>query len=261
MARARAGYLPGLTTYYLKLGAANLPPPLDNEIDKQIVGSLAARSARLRLEQVARLLAEALTRQLERQPARPLRLVNIAGGPAMDSLNALILVAARRRELLAGRAVEIDILDIDPAGPAFGRRALAALRQKGRPLAGAEIAIERIDWNWRDLAGLAALLEEWQARDAILAFSSEGGLFEYGSDEEIVGVLETLRGKAPAETIFAGSVTRGDAATRLFRKSSPFPIVPRGIEAFSRLAGKAGWRVAESRPAAFSDQVLLRPRE
>lgn len=260
MRRARAGYLPGLATYYLKLGADNLPPPLDDTIDRQIVSSLAARSVRLRLEQLARLLAEALTPELAGRPEAPLRLFNIAGGPAMDSLNALILIAAERRDLLAGRPIVIDVLDIDPAGPAFGRKALRALQGEGQALAGLDIGLEDARWDWRDLDALAALLWRRRAGEAVSAISSEGGLFEYGTDAEITGVLRTLRGALPAGTVFAGSVTRGDAATRLFRKGSPFPIVPRGLEAFSALAEAAGWRVAASRQAAFSDQVLLRPR-
>lgn len=260
MSAAKQGYLPALTTYFLKLGAANLVPPLDNDIDRKIVASLAAQSLRLRLEQVAALLAGALQPQLREAPGKPLCIIDIAGGPAMDALNALILLHRADPGLLAGRQIVVQVLDIDADGPHFGRNALAALTAEGAPLAGIAVEFVNVAWNWRDLPGLATLLTALGAGNAVLAASSEGGLFEYGTDSEIAGVLATLRRGTGPETVIAGSVTRDDAATRLFTRSSPFPIVPRGAARFGQLAAEAGWSMAEVRPAAFSEQVLLRRR-
>jgi hypothetical protein len=259
MANARAsGYLPALTTYLLKLGAPNLVPPLDNDIDRRIVETLPARSLRLRLGQVATLLARGLAPLLEADAGRPLRFLNIAGGPAMDSLNALILLRRDHPASLADRPIVIDVLDIDGAGPAFGRAALAALSGADGPLAGVDAELRHVPWNWSDRETLERMAADLAARRAIVAVSSEGGLFEYGEDGEITGVLGTLAKSAPADTIVAGSVTRADPATLLFRRRSLFPIIPRGAERFSALAKAAGWRVDEIESAAFSDQVLLR---
>jgi hypothetical protein len=49
------------------------------------------------MQQIARLLAEALLAPLADAPDAPLHLVNIAGGPALDSINALIMLARTRR--------------------------------------------------------------------------------------------------------------------------------------------------------------------
>ena len=53
----------------------------------------------------------------------------------MDSLNALILMNRKRPGILADGAIEIDILDVDEAGPAFGESALVALSQPERTTA------------------------------------------------------------------------------------------------------------------------------
>jgi hypothetical protein len=258
MAGAKRGYLPALTTYFLKLGPDNLSGPLDNDIDRRIVSSLPCQSLRLRLEQIATLLAEALAPQLAARPGAPLQFINIAGGPAMDSLNALMLINDRDPGLLRGRRITIDVLDIDAEGPAFGTRALMVLQGENGPLAGIAAALRHIAWNWRDQQSLAAMLQTMATDDPILAVSSEGGLFEYGSDAEIVGCLRTLVRGTSAGAVVAGSVTRNDAATLLFVRRSPFRIVPRGADAFAALAARGGWRLADVRPAAFSDQVLLR---
>jgi hypothetical protein len=258
MGSAKAGYLPAMTTYLLKLGGANLVPPADTPIDRKIVESLAGQSLLLRLGQVAELLATGLMPRLAAAPGRPLDFLNIAGGPAIDSLNALILLRRDAPALLAGRQIRINVLDIDAAGPAFGRSALTALTGATGPLAGLAVIFEPIAWDWRDLNGLTAFLAALPASGSIIAASSEGGLFEYGSDAEITGVLSSLR-QASEDAIFAGSVTRNDRATQLLASRSSFRIRTRGLDLFTPLAEGAGWRVDETRQAAFSDQVLLRP--
>ncbi|HTJ58129.1 MAG TPA: hypothetical protein VL418_11250 [Devosiaceae bacterium] len=125
------------------------------------------------------------------------------------------------------------------------------------PLMGLEVNLGHIAWNWRDLHGLPHFLDDGEVGEGIVAASSEGGLFEYGSDAEIIGRLEVLRDGTGVDAAVAASVTRGDAATPLFARRGLFPIVPCGVEAFSALAAQAGWQLAETRPAAFSDQVLL----
>jgi hypothetical protein len=90
-----ATFLDGTTTYVMKLGADNLPPPYDNRMDKRVAASAHLMLLRLRTQQVAHLLADGLATALAQGPALPLALVNIAGGPAIDSMNALILLRQR----------------------------------------------------------------------------------------------------------------------------------------------------------------------
>jgi hypothetical protein len=249
-------FLDGISTYVMKLGAEHLPPPYDSPMDKRLAASAHLKLLRLRTQQVARLLADALAAELPQAPAAPLALVNIAGGPAIDSMNALILLQRRDAELL-GRPIAIHVLDQDDAGPFFGNNALAALTQDGAPLSRLDVTFRHRRYDWNDTASLEELLRELGASGAIVAASSEGGLFEYGSDDAVVANLRALRtGNVRAVT---GSVTTDDERRRRTITTSRFRLHPRGVKGFAPLAARAGWHVARAESAQLSDQVLLSP--
>src|SRR5262249_12130762 len=73
------------------------------------------------------------------------------------------------------------------------------------PLHGLEVQFQHHAYDWNDTAPLARLLGSLAARGAIIAASSEGGLFEYGTDEAVVANLTALARAGVA--IVAGSVT------------------------------------------------------
>ena len=245
---ANEGYLSGIATYVMKLGPDNVVPPYDSPIDKRVLQTPIVTGMRVRLHQTAWLLADALAPELTGN-ARPLVLLEIAGGPSADALNALLLL--EQRGLLAGRRSQIVVYDIDSDGPAFAASLLAAL-QDG-PLAGREIVLRHTIGDWSDRAALSAVLAELPA-DAVLAATSEGGLFEYGSDEDIAAVLTVL---APRVGIVTGSVTRDDRLIQLMRRVSAPLTVPRGLQRFGHVIARTGYRVERSRPSPLSDQVLL----
>lgn len=249
-------FLPGLPTYVMKLPAALLPPPYGSPIDRRMVASPPCRSVRIRMTQVARLLAEGLEPALEARPGAMLRLLNIAGGPSLDSLNALILLRRKRPELLAGRQVEIEVLDGDSHGPAFGANALAALSGDGQALAGLDISLRWEAYDWNAPARLAQLAQEARMQGAVLAVSSEGGLFEYGDDAAVIGNLQAL-GDAPV--VVAGSVTRNDVRRRRYHANLGLQLKPRGLDGFAPLAQQAGYRLERSLAVPLSDQVALVP--
>jgi hypothetical protein len=186
----------------------------------------------------------------------PLHLINIAGGPAIDSMNTLIFLNKRHGSVLR-RPIVIHVLDLDDAGPFFGNNALVALKADRGPLAGLDIAFDhrRYDWGTSDV--LKQLVGGLTASGAIVAAASEGGLFEYGSDAAIVANLEALR--SGDVKLVAGSVTSSDKARRRMMTASRFKLVPRGLEGFAPLAARAGYRIAQAETAQLSDQVLLRP--
>jgi len=250
-------FLSGLSTYLLKVGPDNLGDAYATPIDRRIAASAQALSVRLRLQDMATLLAEALAPRLAAAAGRPLRFVNIAGGPAMDSLNALILLRRDHPQALAGRQVRIDVLDQDADGPAFGARALAALTAPGGPLAAIDAQLLPIRSNWSDTGPLRDLLRELRTVGAVVVGSSEGGLFEYGSDADIAANLDCLRDEAPDHFVMTGSVTRDDETSRRLRRGSSHAIRPRGLEVFRALAARSGWRIARAVPRPLSDQVAL----
>ena len=107
-------------------------------------------------------------------------------------------------------------------------------------------------------APLARLLADLAARGAIVAASSEGGLFEYGTDDAIVANLTVLaRAGVP---IVAGSVTSSSEVRKRMIAQTRFRLFARGLEGFAPLAERSGYAIADSHTAVLSEQVLLRPR-
>ena len=248
-------YLDSISTYLFKLSPDQLPPGFDSPMDRKVVAAPHVTLVRLRMQQIARLLADALAEPLAATPDAPLHLGNIAGGPALDSINALIILARTQATLLR-RPIAIDVFDSQRDGPAFGARALLALTASGGPLHGLEVEFRPHAYDWNETAPLAGLLTDLAARGAVVAASSEGGLFEYGSDDAIVANLAVL-----ARThvrIVAGSVTSSSDMRKRMIAQARFRLYPRGLEGFAPLAERSGYVIAGSCPAVISEQVLLR---
>jgi hypothetical protein len=256
---ASGTFLDGMSTYLLKLGPENLGDGA-TAIDKRIAGSLPAVVGRLRLADMARLMAAGLERSSEMEARRPVLLLNIAGGPGGDSWNALILLQRERAGWLAGRKIAITVLDMDSRGPEFGARAVEALGANGGPLGGLDVAFRYLSYEWSNTGGLAKALEGLDARDAICGVSSEGGLFEYGSDEEIVENLQAIHAGTASDAIVVGSVTREGEVVRAWSGIRRVNTRPRTLEAFHGLAEAGGWRLEEVVERAFSYNVRMAKR-
>jgi hypothetical protein len=254
--QARSTFMSGLQTYLLKLGPQMLGNAYTKPIDRQIASALPSFCVRLRLQDMAKLLADTLFPLLRGDQHRPLHLLNIAGGPAMDSLNALILLNRQEPSVLAERLVSIDVLDLDDAGPAFGEASRTALSQPAGPLHGCHITFRHIHYDWTHADEVMGVLAEGQTDNPITICSSEGGLFEYGSDGEIKSNLKVLRTQQVVAIV--GSVTRADDPIQLLRKASTPKTRPRGLEAFADLIRPTGWKVERVVERPFSDQVVLK---
>jgi hypothetical protein len=103
------------------------------------------------------------------------------------------------------------------------------------------------------------LVRELAGAGCVIAASSEGALFEYGSDDAIVANLAALRADGAGARLVAGSVTRDDETRRRIIAETQFRLIPRGLAGFAPLATRAGFAIARAEPAWLSDQVLLRP--
>ncbi len=124
---------------------------------------------------------------------------------------------------------------------------------------GLDVQFEHHAYDWNDTAPLARLLAGLAARPTVMAASSEGGLFEYGTDDAIVANLTALaRAGVP---IVAGSVTSSsEVRKQIIAQRRRFRIFARGLEGFAPLVERSGYAIAESHSAVMSEQVLLRPR-
>jgi len=120
-------------------------------------------------------------------------LINVAGGPAIDSLNTLILLCKNHPGILSQREIFLDILDLDDTGPAFTQAALAAFSAPGAPLCGTRVAFRAIHYDWSKTGALTQALYDARSREGLIVCSSEGGLFAYGSDGDVLANLTVLR--------------------------------------------------------------------
>jgi hypothetical protein len=254
--QAQGSFMTGLHTYLLKLGPQMLGSAYAKPIDLRIAAALPSLNVRLRLQDLAHLMSDALLPALSTDATRPLHLVNIAGGPAIDSVNTLIVLKKRQPSILAERQVLISVLDLDDAGPAFGQAALAVLSEEGAPLHGFQVSFRHVRYDWSQVETLKGVLTDAQAQGALVVCSSEGGLFEYGSDDEITDNLKVLRSFTEVLAV-VGSVTRADEPIQRLRETSTAATRPRGQEVFRALVKKVGWDIARAVERPFSDQVLL----
>lgn len=253
-------FLPGMNTYLMKLGPDNLVPPFDTPADRRFAAYPGIQGIRIRLQQTASLVAQALQPVLSRQPVAPLHLLNIGGGSAIDSLNALILLRREAAPLLQ-RNVVIHVLDPDTNGPLFASRALAALIAEDGPLSGVDARVVHTTYNWDTPAQLQQLVNSLVADGAVVAASSEGALFEYASDASVVANLKALCNDGNGASLVAGSVTRADELTRAGLQFTPFKLMPRGAAAFADLIEGTGFCIERVYESLSSDQVLLLPEK
>jgi hypothetical protein len=260
-AESIGGYMTGMVTYLNRLGPDNLGDGYATPIDRRMAAGIMPLSFRFRLRDIARLIADALGAR----PDGPLHLLNIAGGPSADTWNGLILAHRENPQLLRDRAISIHVLDIDSAGPSFGARALASLLAEGAPLHGLTASFEYVPYNWADVSGLRRVLDAI-GDGAVVVGSTEGGLFDYGSDQQIVANLAALRDGTPADMVMTGSVVR-EANTmdkRLRSTASTASAGSRpatrylGLNAFRPLAESAGWTIERVLDSVAHHAVSLR---
>jgi len=261
---ASGSYASGLGIYLMKLGADNLGEGWARKIDRAIVSSLPCLSARMRLEATARLEAESLVAILSaRGEGARIHVLNIAGGPASDTLNALMMAHRRDPFALAGADIRLEILDADGDGPEFAVRALAALKAAGGPLAGLRVDIERRAYDWNDAPVLADRLRAIGdggrgGEGAGVMICSEGGLFEYASDAVIVSTLEVARANAPCDAIIVGTVSKATGPERSVNEATGAALRLRGLDAFLGIVRSAGWEMASVLDCPLSHCLTLR---
>jgi hypothetical protein len=249
-------FLSAMNTYLMKLGPDNLGQGF-SRLDRVLVSSIPAISLRLRLKELVRLMADALAPVLAAQPGRPFDLINIGGGPCMDSINLLILLHRDRPNILSGRSIRIHALDLESPGPVFGSRALQALQAPGAPLEGLEVTMEYTPYQWAESQRLQAYLEKKNLRESVVTAASEGGLFDYGTDAEICAHLDILHAMTPEQAVVAATTTPIDGPGRAFNQTSGARTISRPREAFAELAAKAGWKISGFAKVLMNDVLVL----
>jgi hypothetical protein len=178
---------------------------------------------------------------------KPLHLLNLACGSAMDSLNALIVINRENPSWLVNRRIYIHGLDHEPSGPRFGSRALDSLLADGAPLCGLDAHFLPADYDWSKRTNWRKIISGPNPILSVLGASSEGGLFEYGSDQEILKNLRSLH-SIPGDFPVVGSLVRDEELARTINEISQLPLRLFSLRAFNALVSPIGWHVAEVIP-------------
>ena len=199
-------FLSGISTLLLKLGPGLIGRGKRKFLDRLASQSFGAVTLRMRVRDISMLQAEVLVPQLLQSPGKNLCFVNIAGGTACDTINAIIIIRKNHPSLLKDRKIEINVLDVDEYGPAFANNCIESLKRDGGYFHDLNISFRYINYNWNDPAKLNELLSE--RKEWLTICSSEGGLFEYGSDEEIIQNLKSLYGNTPDDNKITGTLIR-----------------------------------------------------
>jgi hypothetical protein len=152
---------------------------------------------------------------------------------------------------------DLVILDVDGQGSELGAAALASLRSPGGTLAGTDIDLRFAPYSWSQPEMISSILADDLNERPFTLVSSEGALFEYGSDREVVSNLKFLReaGNFPV----AGSAIRDDAAGEAMVARSPFRLHARAMRGIETLAYQAGYCVTRVVQGVATDQFLLAP--
>lgn len=240
-------YLSGMRTLLYKLG-----PHLSRGIklslrDKWAVRQTSFMGLRIRLRDLCRCQSGLLLPLLKQFPGRNLCFFNIAGGSAADSINTLILIQESDPELLKGRTIEINVLDLDALGPEFAKRCVDALKQPGERFHGLDLTLHTIHYDWCEPETLVKMSMERQGW--IQLCSSEGGLFEYGSDSAIIESLNRFYINSPPDARITGSLIFGrDHINRGylgFTELIGVQIRYLGLEGLQRILAQTSWALEE----------------
>jgi hypothetical protein len=129
-------------------------------------------------------------------------------------------------------------------------------------LCGINAGMEYIAYDWTWPQQLRILLRAIDALGAVVAVSSEGGLFEYAADEQILANLGVLATETPNDAIIVGPVVRAaDTLDPRLRATEHVPGRPPvrylGMTAFAELARHSGWQVARTLDGPMHQVVCL----
>jgi hypothetical protein len=243
--RASGGVLDGMTTYLYKLGPSMLGKGYSIGVDRELNSQMGPVAARLRFHAHVGLTADALEAALAARAGSSVRVLNLGGGTAVDSVAALIVLRQRRPDVLEARSLTIDVLDSDRTGPSFGARALAALQEEDGPLAGLDIRLSRVEYDWTRPWSLRRLLGEG-LRAEIVQCVSEGALLEYAPDDVVTANLTVLGELLPDDCSFVATAIRPARILQVWREVSAMPFQARTRDELADLVESGGWRIARS---------------
>jgi hypothetical protein len=239
-------FLTGLSTLILKLGPGLIGKGRKRFLDRLSSKGIGGIVLRMRVRDICKCQAMIMIPLLRKLPGKDICFINIAGGAACDSINTLFLIQQEQPELLKNKQIEINVLDIDTYGPTFADRCIKALKTPGGRFSELNVSFRHIIYDWNNTDKLEKLLTD--RKEWLQICSSEGGLFEYCSDEVMIRNLSTLYNNSNEDIYIAGSllhdiksVDAGIIAALKISKS----IKPRflGLDGLKSIIEKTRWKI------------------
>jgi hypothetical protein len=238
-------FLSGISTLMMKYGPGIIGKGRGKFFDRLGSKALGAILLRMRVRDICQLEKNVLEAQLKANRSKKLCFINIAGGAACDSINTLILIYKIDHSLLKGREIEINVFDIDRFGPFFAANCIESLKSDGNYFSELNISLKYINYNWNKPSVLREFLST--KRDCLTFASSEGGLFEYASDEEIIRNLNVLSENCPENTKTVGSAILDsntvDAGIKASMQLTNIKARLLGVEGLTKLLEKTSWAI------------------
>jgi hypothetical protein len=239
----------GISTLIMKLGPKLLGKGEKRFWDRQVTKGFGALVIRMRGRDISECQAEALIPILKKEPKKSLCFINIAGGAASDNINALFLIQQKNAELLKNRKIEINVLDIDDFGPGFAERCIEALKMPGGKFHDLNISFRHIHYDWNNTKELGELL--LNRNNWIQLCSSEGGIFEYCSNNVIIENLNTIYNNSSQDVIITGTLLEIEKvvaslkeALKISRKIKPGFL---GLAELKNIVKENNWNISNIR--------------
>jgi hypothetical protein len=246
-------FMSGMSTLMMKFGPELIGKGRKKFFDRLGSKAFGAILLRMRVRDICKLHTDILNTQLTNDREKNLCFINIAGGATCDSINALIKIYKNDPSLLKNREIEINVFDIDRFGPSFAKNCIESLKSTGNYFSGLNVSLNHIYYNWNDTAILNEFLQkrtEW-----LKISSSEGGLFEYASDEDIIKNLDVLYNNSLDNMKIVGSLIRDvntvDPGVRASMKLTNIKARLLGLEGLKKILEKTVWiieNVMENNP-------------
>jgi hypothetical protein len=238
-------FLSGLSTLLLKMGPYLIGGGRKRFFDRLASKGIGGIVLRMRLRDIAASQANQLKNQLIEFPEKNLCFINIAGGTSCDTINTILLILEGNPDLLKNRKIEINVLDIDSTGPEFAEKSIRALKTGTGKFHNLNISFRYFNYNWENTTILKNLISE--RKECLLICTSEGGLFEYGTDEDIIKNLEAISENSGGDIKAFGSVIRDkdtiDPGTIVALKMTRIKARLLGIEGLKTILKKTQWNL------------------
>ena len=199
-----SSFATGISTLMMKLGPNLIGKGKKRFWDRSVAKGFGSLVIRMRARDIGNCLAEMMLPIINKFPSKNICFINIAGGSASDSINALFLILKENPLLLKNKKIEINVLDIDTYGPSFAGQCIKELKSPGNKFCDLDISLRHIPYDWNNIQKLSELLLE--RKEWLQICSSEGGLFEYCSDDIIINNLNTIHINSSENIIILGSL-------------------------------------------------------